>query len=187
MTSRRQLSTCLQTGSLPKNLRGYERTSQTLRGPATSGQCSVTQPRTSARSPASSTSKTSTTRVVTSPLVSTSRANPSASQKPDRARTINLKPIDQQRHRAESANSTCRRATSPSTSHRIRKHSYGPKDDFILTFVPTGQTDTTSTSYSACTTSRIEYSRHRKTPYGPETNLSDVLFHARSNRVQSSP
>ena len=46
------------------------------------------------------------------------QSNPSASQKPDRARTINLKPIDQQRHRAESANSTCRRATSPSTSYR---------------------------------------------------------------------
>ena len=29
-----------------------------------------------------------------------------------------LKPIDQQRHRSESANSTCRRATSPSTFYR---------------------------------------------------------------------
>ena len=50
VTSRRQLSTCLQTGSLSKNQRGYERTSQALRGPrgavlgdSASYQCSVSR------------------------------------------------------------------------------------------------------------------------------------------------
>ena len=141
------------------------------------------------------------------PLVSTSRANPSASQKPDRARTFILQLHDQGGNQStrtyDKGKPFCIAETGPgpylqpqadrpaASSFRVGKL-YLPAGYFALNILPTEpvnilRTGDDFTGRFVPHSTLNEYSRHRKTLYGPETNISDVLFHARSNRVQSSP
>ena len=172
-----------------------------------------------------STSKTSTTRVVL-PLVSTSRANPSASQKPDRARTFILQLHDQGGNQStrtyDKGKPFCIAETGPGPYLQPQADRPAASSFRVGTFVtprrvipaggllrPQHPTESVNIPTDRRTTSSSRlFQRGKRIPH-PHRTLpvphpasstvvivkhptdrrrfrSDVLFHARSNRVQSS-